>query len=120
MGLISFSLAWHRAVLFDEDRGWIGALRFGRREWRFLGYGMLLGLMIGVPCFFAMRFVAMIAMPLIHTYQPNFFTLMRWMTTLTVALNVIVWIFLSRRLLVFPAGAADAAAPFEVGCRRTR
>jgi hypothetical protein len=52
-GLISFAVAWHRAVLLNEDRTWLAALRFRRREWRFLGNGLiillLIGLLVGVP-----------------------------------------------------------------------
>ncbi len=45
-GFTAFPVAWHRAILVGEHRGMIAALRFGRREWRFLGYASLVSAMI--------------------------------------------------------------------------
>jgi hypothetical protein len=45
-GSIAFAVAWHRAVLLEETPGFIGALRFGRREWRFLFYSWGIGLVV--------------------------------------------------------------------------
>ena len=46
-GGIAFAVAWHRNVLLDERPGWSSAWRFKRREWRFLGYGLAVGLTVG-------------------------------------------------------------------------
>lgn len=42
---VAFSVAWHRAVLLGEAGSTFGALRFRRREWRFLGYWVVVGLL---------------------------------------------------------------------------
>jgi hypothetical protein len=45
LGNVAFAVAWHRAILLDEPPQ--PTLRFGRREWRFFGYSMLITLIVG-------------------------------------------------------------------------
>jgi hypothetical protein len=40
--VFGFSVAWHRAILLDEPPRFLP--RFGRREWRFLGYSLVITL----------------------------------------------------------------------------
>ncbi len=42
---VAFSVAWHRAVLLGEAGSALAALRFQRREWRFLGFWILVALL---------------------------------------------------------------------------
>jgi hypothetical protein len=46
---LALSFAWHRTILAQETPSAAMALRFGAREWRFLGYSLLIVLVICVP-----------------------------------------------------------------------
>jgi hypothetical protein len=48
-GSTAFSVAWCRAILMSETSGGWATLRFGRREWRFLGNSILIGLIVVLP-----------------------------------------------------------------------
>jgi hypothetical protein len=43
---IAFAVAWHRAVLLDEAPPVLAAPRFQEREWRFLLYSIVVGLIV--------------------------------------------------------------------------
>ena len=52
-GLAVFAAKWHRAVLLNETVSGSDALRIGRRELRFLGYAILILLIVGGVLFVA-------------------------------------------------------------------
>ena len=60
-GLIAFPLAWHRLILLGEERGIFAALRFGRRQCRFLTYMILTSLIVGLSAYLALIVAGSIA-----------------------------------------------------------
>lgn len=49
LAFASFAVAWHRSILLGAQRVALDGLRIGKREWRFLGYSLLLPLLVGLP-----------------------------------------------------------------------
>src|SRR5690242_8619444 len=92
-GLTSFAVAWHRAVLLDEDRPWLSALRFRRREWRFLGNGLLVALALGVPFFFVGWIVALLNVAFVGKAHAGFGTLVLILFGENCALGGLIWLF---------------------------
>ncbi|HEX7968871.1 MAG TPA: hypothetical protein VF502_11685, partial [Stellaceae bacterium] len=52
-GFAAFAVKWHRAVLVNETVSGSDALRIGRRELRFLGYAILILVIVGGVLFVA-------------------------------------------------------------------
>jgi hypothetical protein len=113
-GLYSFCVALHRVALVGEIRPWFAALRFGRREWLFLGYSLLVGILMSLPLIPVELVAVPFAMRFLRTGD-NFFVLLEWSPAIKVALTLMVWTYGARLFLVFPAIAAD-----ETGERLSR
>jgi hypothetical protein len=47
-GSIAVAVAWHRAILLGERASDLGAMRFGRREWRFFGLSLVVAALVGL------------------------------------------------------------------------
>jgi hypothetical protein len=101
--VVAFSVAWHRAILRGEPSPSPAGLHFGRREWRFFGYGLLITLIIGVALAVAVGVLAVFAIAMMATLGSMgiiFFALP--------ALAAIAgWAFCSRLMLALPAVAVD-------------
>jgi hypothetical protein len=105
-GFYSFWVALHRAALVGEIRPWFAALRFGRREWRFVGYSILISILMGLP----LLPVELVAVPLAIRYLHtggNIFVMAEWGSVMATVLTLVVWTYGSRLFLVFAAVAAD-------------
>jgi hypothetical protein len=107
VGLISFAVALHRAVLTGEIRSWLAALRFRRYEWRFLGYTLLIGLLTGLPPFVANTLL--LPLGLAGLRGTSFGVLFLWWYAIATIELLSVWTYGSRLMLVFPALAIDEA-----------
>lgn len=112
-GFLSFCVALHRAVLSGESRSWFAALRFGRREWRFLGYILLIATLMAVPVFVVDPGLASIIAEL--QGDAGVTVVLRVSFVIGYLEFLLVWIYGARLMLVFPAVAAD-----ETGGRLAR
>ncbi len=106
LGLISLCVALHRAALAHETRSWFAALRFGRREWRFLGYTLLIGLAMAVPIFVVNHGLLNVGFAALRG-GANLGVVLQWWYLITITLLLLVWSYASRLMLVFPAVAVD-------------
>lgn len=100
-GFTAFAVAWHRAILRNDESAM--SLGFGPREWRFLGYCVVIGLVVGGSIFlgelvFGAFAYAMVAA--LGTVGMVFFVL-------PFAVMVIGWLLGSRLMLALPAVAVD-------------
>ena len=113
-GFLSFCVALHRAVLSDESRSWFAALRFRRREWRFLGYILLIFVLMAVPVVFVNYLLASIGFAALQGGANAAAIFLAWFVIGYLEF-LLVWIYGARLMLVLPAVAAD-----ETGDRLTR
>lgn len=100
---VAFSVAWHRAILRGEPSISPAGLHFGRREWRFLGYGLLITLIIGVALAAAAGVLSVFAVAMMAAAGPAgviFFVL-------PVLAAIAGWALCSRLMLALPAVAVD-------------
>ncbi len=99
-GFTAFPVAWHRTILVGENRGMIAALRFGRREWRFLGYALLVSAMIFSPLLLLLGVTGEI----VATMRPR---LGIAVAAIPFGSALAGWCLVSRLTLVLPAIAVD-------------
>ncbi len=106
--IISFLIAWHRAVLVGETDGGFAILRFGERGWRFLGYYLLMMLIVG-----GAYLAVVVFMMLFGALARMLFGAAGAYVIVPVALaaGVILFVALVRLTLVFPAIAVDDGPP---------
>jgi hypothetical protein len=99
-GVLVFAVAWHRAILLDEPPRM--SLRFGRREWRFLGYSILIGLVFSGAAVAGGAAFAALAIGLGAAFGGG---------TVVAAVSPIViiaaWAICARLSLALPAAAVD-------------
>ena len=100
-------------MLSGESRSWFAALRFGRREWRFLGYILLIATLMAVPVFVVDPGLASIIAEL--QGDAGVTVVFRVSFVIGYLEFLLVWIYGARLMLVFPAVAAD-----ETGGRLAR
>lgn len=108
-GTIAFAVAWHRAVLLDETSGFIGAFRFGRREWRFLFYSWGIGLVVaGIGAAFVLLLL-FIGRSILHGQSIEDLPLMMKAAgaALVIVIVLVLGIPLVRLTLGLPAIAVD-------------
>lgn len=99
-GFTAFPLAWHRIILLGDDPGVAGSLRFGRRQLRFLGYGLLVSALVAMPSFLVLGVAGGIA--------ANLHSRFGIATAIIPAISVaVVCCLASRVTLVLPAVAID-------------
>ncbi|HUN48559.1 MAG TPA: hypothetical protein VMU85_18665 [Stellaceae bacterium] len=101
-GLIAFPLAWHRLILLGEERGIFAALRFGRRQCRFLTYMILTSLIVGLSAYLALIVAGSIA----AAVRPRLGTAAIIIPAVAI---LAMWCLASRVTLALPAIAVDEA-----------
>jgi hypothetical protein len=107
VGLISFAVAWCRAVILGEIRPWWAVLRLGRRELRFLGYVVLIGVLVSVPIFACLLLVLRWLALTIQHAPAEFHVVVLWILGFEWVFMLFLWLFCARLTLLFPAVAAD-------------
>lgn len=115
LGLLSFAVALHRAVIFGEVRPSWAVLRLRGREWLFLGYGLAIGLLL----FVAVMIFLFLAQDLIKAFatavrdRTTILLVLRWWSVASLAYLLLLWIPGSRLMLIFPAVAADEPSALD-------
>lgn len=100
-GMTAVAVAWHRAILLDRRPD--ATPRFGRREWRFLGYTVLITLIAGIGVAIPSAVVAFAAQIAIAAIGPAG----KLLYLISVAIIVAGIVLSIRMWLVLPAVAVD-------------
>ena len=118
IGYLSFSVAWHRAILKGEARSVLAAFRFGDREFRFLGKWLVISLLIGIPVGLVwLALASTIFSPLMKSLMPAGGQVTDVQTVIPILVLLVsafwaisyalAWIPASRLALALPATAVD-------------
>jgi hypothetical protein len=106
---VAFSVAWHRAILLGEQRPFGENFRFGRREWRFLGFGIVCVLLILVPA------ALIVAASAVFGVIAGSLGVENGKAAGVVILSLVVLVVYAtsaRLMLAFPAVAVDEGPPY--------
>lgn len=100
----AFLVAWHRSVLLGERRSAIGAIRFRRREWKFLWFYLRIGFVIAIPVGIFAIVWGVFAIRLSNMTRPSF---LYGTVAIMYLAGIIFSIPLARLTLGLPAIAID-------------
>jgi hypothetical protein len=103
---VSGSVAIHRSIILNES-SWLAALRFRRREWRFLGIGTLIALAVIVPLFVFLAIVLFSVLPMAAPLIKDPAALDAAYVAAYVGAVLILWGLAARLMLALPAVAID-------------
>ncbi len=107
--LVAVSVALHRDILLGES-SWRAALRFGRRQWRFLWIGIVITLAMVVPIFVVFRFVGISLQVALMSHSGIWAALIGTLIAMWV-IGLALWFLVGRMMLGLPAAAVDEREP---------
>lgn len=118
VSFVAVSVGLYRSILRGEVF-WLAGLHFGRRQWHFLGIGLLVGLAVGFPVFVVLQIFSSLMLA-VFVGTGLSLPMLAGVSAAVWVVGMIAWFFASRMLLALPAAALDEDQPISRAWERSK